>query len=186
MDEKKLPRAGRGIKPGTPTAVIEANRRAALKSRDAAHARALKKFTVHDSGCWEWAGRIRADGYGRLIAEGRGVLAHRWFYEKHVGPIPAGMVVCHRCDNPPCVNPAHLFVGTQADNVADMHAKGRARFGLVRGATVGTSKLSESDVRELRSMYASGIRRALIAERFGVSTCTVWQIGTRQRWAHID
>lgn len=79
------------------------------------------------SGCWNWTASRHRDGYGWFGPGGRGraVLAHRWAYENFVGPIPSGLYILHHCDNPPCVNPDHLFVGTQADNVADCIRKGR-------------------------------------------------------------
>ncbi len=74
--------------------------------------------------CWEFDGNI-SHGYGRLTVDGKRVLAHRYSYEKFVGPILEGLMVCHKCDNPPCVNPDHLFLGTQLDNIRDCIAKGR-------------------------------------------------------------
>jgi len=82
-----------------------------------------------NSGCWLWTGAANAAGYGRLYVwpEGKHQKAHRISYELHVGAIPDGMFVCHRCDNPSCVNPQHLFIGTRQDNVDDMNRKGRHR-----------------------------------------------------------
>lgn len=82
---------------------------------------------MDDRGCWEWFGGASADGYGRFTHKGRKLLAHRVSWEVHSGSIPRGMLVLHRCDNPPCVNPSHLFLGTHKDNAQDRERKGRRR-----------------------------------------------------------
>ena len=105
----------------------------ALGQRTPPHIRALDK-TLIGEGCWEYGGKIRTDGYGSVYIHngtraGTTALAHRVVYEGMVGPIPEGMFLCHHCDNPKCVRPDHIFVGTDADNKADMYAKGRQASG---------------------------------------------------------
>ena len=133
-----------------------------------------RKIRKAANGCWLWTGHVDACGYGRF---GRGS-AHRLSYELHVGPIPDGMFVCHRCDTPACVNPKHLWLGTNADNVADMVAKGRQAVGT-RNAR---SKLDDEKVRAIRADH-----RILkdIAADYGVSICVVGYIKQRITWKHV-
>lgn len=119
--------------------------------------------------CWLWTGPKNAKGYGYLGRGGRGapkVLAHRLMWELVQGSIPNGMRVLHRCDNPPCVRPSHLWIGTQAENLADMTAKGRARRN-------GQAKLDKESVAAIRNATGS-IRE--IAPQFGVAYSTVARI----------
>jgi len=131
--------------------------------------------------CWEWTG-FKHKGYGRFSVGVRRLRSHRVAWELTHGPIPDGMLVLHTCDNPGCVNPDHLFLGTQADNMADMVSKGRQPFVKVLGEGVGTSKLAEDQVRSIRSDPRS--QRA-IARDYGVSQTAISEIKNRKRWRHI-
>ena len=136
---------------------------------------------VPESGCWLWLGGWTRKGYGRLPLRDRSsVLAHRLFYEAHVGPIPDGLIVCHTCDTPACCNPAHLFVGTDALNAADKVAKQRA-WKPAGGRNV-KAKLDESQVLAIRADPRVHIE---IAGTFGVSRQTVSSIKTRRTWQHL-
>ncbi len=135
------------------------------------------------TGCIPWTGALTRGcgviGRGRA---GEGMLyASRVAYEIAYGPVPDGLVVCHHCDNPLCVNPSHLFVGTQADNLADMRAKRRHNF----GERNGNASLNESTVRAILAAATSGESQASIASRFGVCHQTVSLIVTGKRWRHV-
>lgn len=140
-----------------------------------------------NTGCWLWAGTVSSDGYGMVFlkaggAKKRGYRAHRVAYERAVGPIPDGMLVCHHCDTPLCVNPAHLFAGTAADNMRDKVAKGRARCGygerhssrtkpesVPRGDTHWNARLSDLDIERLRARRVGGAKLRELAQEFGIS-----------------
>jgi hypothetical protein len=134
------------------------------------------------TGCWNWTGACTLKGYGHFQFEGRFEKVHRASFMFYVGPIPDGLQVCHKCDNPRCFNPEHLFVGTAADNIADMMRKGRHRSGAMLGEANHFSKLTTAEVEEIRAaprFYGSG--RAL-AEKYGVSEATICNIRAGRSW----
>jgi HNH endonuclease len=135
--------------------------------------------------CQLWLGGKVGGGYGTLKWEGRMSLVTRLTWEVERGPIPPGMQVLHRCDNPPCRNIEHLFLGTPADNSADMVAKGRqSRQGAPLGEDHGNAKLTEIEVLEIRAISA-GVPQREIAALYGVSRETVSGIRLRRRWKHL-
>lgn len=138
------------------------------------------RFEVNrETGCWEWFGS-KAGAYGIIRHKGKVIGAHRYMYALHNGPIPPGALICHACDNPPCVNPGHLFVGTHKDNTADMHRKGRAN--IPRGSAHSFAKLTERDVVEIRQ---SDMNVDELAERFGVSRWTIYDARSGRCWSHV-
>lgn len=137
------------------------------------------KFTV-TPGCWIWIGGKDKYGYGQFGEGGRNYRAHRYSYELYVGPIPDGLCACHKCDNPSCVNPDHLWPGDDKQNAEDRTAKGRSA--KQNGEKNGLSKLTDGQVLEIRS--AQGLQREL-AEQYGVDQSLISLIKRKKVWAHI-
>lgn len=134
--------------------------------------------------CWPWRGRSRHGfGYGKLSYQGRHRLAHQVAWTLYNGPLPPGSVVRHTCDNPSCCNPAHLLLGTQADNVADCVARGRSRS--PRGGANAMAKLTEAHIAYIRS-NPDNLSQAGLAARLGVSQPTVCEAATGKTWGHVD
>jgi hypothetical protein len=148
--------------------------------------------------CWLWKAALFGNGYGAFRLGDRQVRAHRFGYEVFVGPIPDGLIVCHRCDVPACQNPAHWFLGTNRDNAIDRERKGRGRYrhigplppkprvGRRRGEQHHKAKLTEADVRAIRAACGEGQSQDAVAVRFGVSQRLVSGIVRRQIWRHIS
>jgi hypothetical protein len=144
-------------------------------------------------GCWLWTGDISGDGYPVLHFRGRKM--HRVSYTVFIGPIPIGLQVLHHCDTPICVNPEHLFLGTNADNVADKVRKGRQsrlygkRNGMFGSKRIGEGsahhKLKEAQVREIHTLATQGLSRSKIAQNIGCCDSNVDKILHGDTWVHI-
>lgn len=144
----------------------------------------LVGYDLSARGCWLWRGHVTKFGYGVVSYKGKTVRVHRASWEKYRGPIPAGLDVLHKCDVRHCFNPDCLFLGSDADNVADMDAKGR-RY-VLRGEENGYSVLTEDQVADILSrprVWGSG--RDLAAE-FNVSQSTISLIRLGKVWAHVE
>jgi len=141
----------------------------------------VKRFwdkVVKTEGCWEWAAAKDSSGYGRFhVRVGKLEGAHRFSWELTHGPIPSGLSVLHRCDNRRCVNPGHLFLGTHAENMQDMKAKGRAAV-----ETAHRTKLSRQEVDQVRQLAAQGYLQRHIGDQFGISQKQVSRIVSGENW----
>ena len=134
-----------------------------------------REFSMTD--CIEWPKSKTTAGYGQLKRDGKKIMAHRFVWEKAYGPIPKGMCICHRCDNPPCVNLEHLFLGTHGDNIRDCYAKKRRRL-------ASKPKVSEQTAVRLKMLYGVvPVRQLAIA--LGVSSSYVKNIMTGKRFPHV-
>lgn len=135
------------------------------------------------AGCWEWSGYRDKHGYGVIgVGTSPPKIASRVSYEIHIGEIPAGMFVCHSCDNRACVNPAHLFLGSHGDNMRDMANKFRGS----RGESHHKAKLTNLEVVSIKRLWASGASKVSLAKRFNVSLGAVSNVLSGISWKHID
>ena len=174
---------GCSTEPVTPCADRVSLPRVAWRGQQPIVARFWARVRKTDA-CWWWTGTVSAR-YGQIslghpsTPGAKRWRAHRFSWELHFGPIPDGLVVCHRCDNPLCVNPHHLFLGTQAENVHDSSRKGRKN-------AWGLQKLNADDVRVIRQQAARGLPQKAIARAFGIARNTVSGIVRRKSWAHLS
>lgn len=141
----------------------------------------FSKTIRKDNGCWEYTGQRDAKGYGYYNR----TRAHRLAYELRCGAIPEGLCVCHSCDNPPCINPDHLWLGTQADNQADKYLKRRSS--APSGEQNHNAKLTELQVRGIKRLLQDpNANPYLIATDYGVSFSTIFSIRRGQTWKHVQ
>jgi hypothetical protein len=149
-------------------------------------AQRLAHYTrIDSSGCHIFTGNIGTGGYGRLTMDGFQHKTHRVAWEVANGrSVPDGMHVCHRCDNPPCVNPDHLFIGTNADNIADMIAKGRDYRGIPRRGSAHARAIIDEGTAI--AVYRATGSASAIAREFGIARAVVRGIKARTQWAHIN
>lgn len=169
------------------------------RPRESIETRFWRHVVRCDSGCWEWSGYLNASGYGCLFDKHQGktraVRAHRVSWEIHNGRSPGDLFVCHRCDNPKCVNPDHLFLGTCAENTRDAVMKGRfpstekkrltALACVAKGEEHCCAILSEDAVREIRSNRGAVTYREM-AKLYGVSVPTVYDVVHNRTWRHVE
>lgn len=139
--------------------------------------------------CWLWTSTRMTSGYGQIHHEQQMRLAHRVSWQIHNGAIPIGLFVCHKCDNPPCVNPSHLFLGSNSENMQDAGRKGRttlqAHPELVWGSKNGSAKLHERDISVIRSRLRNGDSQIRIASDYGVNSKVIYKINRGIGWKHV-
>ncbi len=150
----------------------------------------LQRFMLNvvefPDGCWIWIGSRtkRRSGYGRFDRQ----VAHRVSYEHHTGPVPDGQCVLHNCpggDDSMCVNPAHLWLGTQLENIQDREAKRRGGGPKRRGLGNGRARLNEAQVREIRAAARRGVQQRTLAAQYGVGETTIGHIRYGRSWTHV-
>ena len=150
-------------------------------NREEAIERFEKKFKKVPLGCWEWQASKHPKGYASFSLDGKVTGAHRASFKLYVGEVQKGMCVCHRCDNPGCVNPSHLYLGTNAENTHDRDNKGRGSYGEGRP----NAKLTEQKVNEIKGKWLAGNTMASIGREYGVSRQTISTIIHLKKWKRV-
>lgn len=163
------------------------SRSCASRNRQFIHKKSIEdrlwpRLKIADNGCWEWTGGKDKDGYGSLRWNNE-QRTHRIAWILTMGEIPKGKWVLHKCDNPPCCNPFHLFLGNALDNNRDMISK--SRFYYPEGELSNKSRLTNEDVIRIRQLHADGVQQRQIAKQFCVGYKAISKIVLRQRWKHI-
>ncbi len=147
------------------------------------------KFTRRSkNNCWLWEGSRQTNGYGRIGFNKKYYKAHRLSYAFYKGDVPNDLEVCHKCDNPPCINPNHLFLVTHQENIQNMIDKGRSNFvGSPPGEKAGSTKLTDKQVREIRAKYKPKIyNMSTLAKQYKVSKVCIFLILKRKNWKHLN
>ena len=153
----------------------------------------LKKVDKKDTGCWEWTGAMRRNGYGVIRVQGKMISTHRYSYEQHKSIIPSNLHVCHSCDNRKCVNPDHLFLGTRSDNMKDAYQKGRLhipdgtkKFALNHKPK--NRKLQDEQIEEIKVAIQNRGKTPLIliAKQYGVAEHVIKDISSGRTYKFSD
>lgn len=152
-----------------------------MTREEAAIKRFEEKVDKSKNGCWEWMAAKHPKGYGNFSLDGKIQGAHRIAYKLYIGKIPEGLFVCHHCDNPGCVNPEHLFLGTNADNAHDRDNKERGSYGENRP----NAKLTADMVNKIRVKWMDGITMSDLGREFGVARQTISTIVHNRKWRRV-
>lgn len=146
--------------------------------------RFFSRVSKEKSGCWQWIGTTNKYGYGIICVDYKFKRAHRYSWEIHNGEIPKGLCVCHHCDNPKCVNPKHLFIGTKKDNTNDMMSKKRNNPPL--GERCARAVLDIHKVRKIRNLLSEKVPQIEISRMFKVSVGAIACIHHKRTWRHLN
>ncbi len=147
------------------------------------HEERFFKYVIKSEGCWIWSGCKDKKGYGQFNLKNKTMFSHRFSYELKYGKIPEKMCVCHKCDTPSCVNPDHLFLGTNKENLRDMISKGRK---IVRkGVEKNNSKMNDEKVKKMRELYDNGNTVLQLSKLFQISESSTYYICKRKSWKHV-